>query len=284
MIINLKGMKEMQNWKRVLLLVAVVIALLASGGAALYKFIIVPKYIEPILVSVSTVMRDPDIQDTIVNVADDLSDKGVIDENVLKNYLRKAKRYTTAERVAMSGTRTTKSSSTDNSEKNTNNDEKITDAQYAKSVLGIDEMSLSSNNTENARVNESYSSKYSSYNNDDDDLLEIEYGPDSETDEIQQKYLDSSDKADTMGSEVSKAVSDTRAGILYNKIMSAMTASERAVFFSVVAKTDVNQLMQMYKTSNKSGAKQYLQSVLESNEYSEAVEIFFKYAPLLIEE
>ena len=98
------------------------------------------------------------------------------------------------------------------------------------------------------------------------------------------KYLDSSDKADTMGSEVSKAVSDTRAGILYNKIMSAMTASERAVFFSVVAKTDVNQLMQMYKTSNKSGAKQYLQSVLESNEYSEAVEIFFKYAPLLIEE
>ena len=274
----------MQNWKRVLLLVAVVIALLASGGAALYKFIIVPKYIEPILVSVSTVMRDPDIQDTIVNVADDLSDKGVIDENVLKNYLRKAKRYTTAERVAMSGTRTTKSSSTDNSEKNTNNDEKITDAQYAKSVLGIDEMSLSSNNTENARVNESYSSKYSSYNNDDDDLLEIEYGPDSETDEIQQKYLDSSDKADTMGSEVSKAVSDTRAGILYNKIMSAMTASERAVFFSVVAKTDVNQLMQMYKTSNKSGAKQYLQSVLESNEYSEAVEIFFKYAPLPIEE
>ena len=177
----------MQNWKRVLLLVAVVIALLASGGAALYKFIIVPKYIEPILVSVSDVMRDPDIQDTIVNVADDLSDKGVIDENVLKNYLRKAKRYTTAERVAMSGTRTTKSSSTDNSEKNTNNDEKITDAQYAKSVLGIDEMSLSSNNTENARVNESYSSKYSSYNNDDDDLLEIEYGPDSETDEIQQK-------------------------------------------------------------------------------------------------
>ena len=104
MIINLKGMKEMQNWKRVLLLVAVVIALLASGGAALYKFIIVPKYIEPILVSVSDVMRDPDIQDTIVNVADDLSDKGVIDENVLKNYLRKAKRYTTAERVAMSGT------------------------------------------------------------------------------------------------------------------------------------------------------------------------------------
>ena len=39
-------------------------------------------------------------------------------------------------------------------------------------------------------------------------------------------------------------------------------------YSSVLKKTDVNKMMQMYKTSDKSGAKQYLQSVLENDEYS----------------
>lgn len=274
----------MKRWKRILVLVVIVIMLLGAGGFSLYKFVIVPKYIEPVLVSMSTVMRDPDVQDTIIDIADKLSEENVIDENILKNYLRKAKRYTTEERIAMSGTRTSKSGNEEKSDTKTEDSSKLTDAQYAKSVLGITDVKTDASNTKDARVNESYSSKYSAYNQEDDDILASEYEQNSEIDEIQREYLDDNSKADSISPEVDKAVSDTRAGILYDKIMKAMSASERAVFFSVVAKTDVNKMMQMYKTSDKSGAKQYLQSVLENDEYSDAVEIFFKYAPLLIEE
>lgn len=274
----------MKNWKRILVLVVTVIMLLGIGGFSLYKYVIVPKYIEPVLVSMSTVMRDPDVQDTIVDIADKLSEDGVIDENILKNYLRKAKRYTTEERIAMSGTRISKSSNEETSDTKTKDNENLTDAQYAKSVLGITDVKTDASNTKEARVNESYSSKYSAYNQENDDVLASEYDQDSEIDEIQREYLDTESKVDTISPEVNKAVSDTRAGILYDKIMKAMSASERAVFFSVVAKTDVNKMMQLYKSSDKSGAKQYLQSVLENDEYSNAVEIFFKYAPLLIEE
>lgn len=273
----------MKRWKRILVLVVIVIMLLGAGGFSLYKFVIVPKYIEPVLVSMSTVMRDPDVQDTIIDIADKLSEENVIDENILKNYLRKAKRYTTEERIAMSGTRTSKSGNEEKSDTKTEDNENLTDAQYAKSVLGITDLK-SNANTKDARVNESYSSKYSAYNQEDDDILASEYEQNSEIDEIQREYLETDSKAEAMSPEVDKAVSDTRAGILYDKIMKAMSASERAVFFSVAAKTDVNKMMQMYKTSDKSGAKQYLQSVLENDEYSDAVEIFFKYAPLLIEE
>ena len=274
----------MKRWKRILVLVVIVIMLLGAGGFSLYKFVIVPKFIEPVRVSMSTVMRDPDVQDTIIDIADKLSEENVIDENILKNYLRKAKRYTTEERIAMSGTRTSKSGNEEKSDTKTEDSSKLTDAQYAKSVLGITDVKTDASNTKDARVNESYSSKYSAYNQEDDDILASEYEQNSEIDEIQREYLDDNSKADSISPEVDKAVSDTRAGILYDKIMKAMSASERAVFFSVVAKTDVNKMMQMYKTSDKSGAKQYLQSVLENDEYSDAVEIFFKYAPLLIEE
>lgn len=58
--------------------------------------------------------------------------------------------------------------------------------------------------------------------------------------------------------------------------------SGKSIFFSVIRKADTNKLLEL--RNDKLGAKEYLQSILDNDEYSKAVEIFYKYAPMLYEE
>lgn len=271
----------MSLWKKILLIVGGVIALLAIGGVSLYKFVIVPKYIEPVLVSASTALKDSEVQDAIAEIGTDLVDRGVIDENTLRNYMRKARKYTSAEQDS-----TTRSSRLDSNntlsqtdgmldtETSTSNsgDETTIQSQSAKSSLGIKNIKTAERTDAEARVNESYSQKFNS-----DRASEMEM-------ENENSYTFDKSNTEELTPEAQKAISDTRAKKLYDKIMGAMSLHERTVFFSVVEKADTDKLMTLYKNSDREGAKEYLQSVLSGNEYSEAVEIFFKYAPLLFEE
>ncbi len=272
----------MSLWKKILLIAGGVIALLVIGGVSLYKFVIVPKYIEPVLVSAATALKDSEVQDAIAEIGADLADRGVIDENTLRNYMRKARKYTSAEQGSTTSSSRLDSNDmlsqtdgiSDNTGTDTKNsgDETTIQSQSAKSSLGIKNIKTAERTDAEARVNESYSQKFNS-----DRVSDMEM-------ENENAYTFDKSNTEELTPEAQKAISDTRAKKLYDKIMGAMSLHERTVFFSVVEKADTDKLMTLYKNSDREGAKEYLQSVLSGNEYSEAVEIFFKYAPLLFEE
>ena len=280
----------MSLWKKIVLIVIAAIAVLAIGGVSLYNFVIVPRYIEPVIASASEALKDAEIQDVITDVAKDLVDRGVIDETTFENYMREAEKYTSAgassgamsssseyslntDRAA-SETDSVNSSGADGNAADSYNETTI-QTQSARSALGMANVRTSEDNDSEARVNESYSRKYSTNNDEEEEQAALEE---------EQLYAFNEDTSEELDPETQAAISESRAERLYDRIMSAMTMHERAVFFSVIERADTNTLMTMYNTSDKEGAKEYLQSILSNDEYSEAVEIFFKYAPMLLEE
>ena len=277
----------MSLWKKIVLIVIAVIAVLAIGGVSLYNFVIVPRYIEPVIASASEALRDSEIQDVITDVAEDLVDRGVIDETTFNNYMRQAEKYTSesassgtvsSSYSSGSGRVTSGTSSADvNDEEDTaaGYDETTVQSQSARSSLGVANVRTSEDGDSEAKVNESYSRKYSTSNDEEEEQAALEE---------EQQYTFDQGTSEELDPEVQEAISESRAKRIYDRIMSAMTMHERAVFFSVIERADTNTLMTMYNTSDKEGAKEYLQSILSNDEYSEAVEIFFKYAPMLLEE
>lgn len=267
--------------KKILLIVGGVLIALIIAGLSIYNFIIVPKYIEPVLTSASELLKDSEIQETLTTLAEDLADQGVIDNTTLKNYMKKAKKYSkntdiysmqnTDEKdaAAQSGSRITTTGSGSKSS---------SVVSSTKSSLGITEvrsMDEEDDLKENAKINQSYSKKFS-----EDNIYSLEQADDEMEYSLDSAVTD--EKAAEL--EVKEAIGSSRASRLYDKIIKAMSAKERSVFFSVIGKADTNTLISLYQTSDRAGAKQYLQSILDNGEYSEAVEIFFKYAPLLLEE
>ena len=274
----------MRLWKKILVLVAAAVTILVIGGIAVYKFIVVPKYIEPVLITASSALRNADVQDAITEIAEDLADRGIINEATLKNYMRQARKYTSAEKSSTS----VYSSRTNmfNEDKplvdensvgqriNTGNDNDTTlTAQTSRSSLGVNTVRSSEDSDGYARINETYSNKFNTDHSDD-----------VNTDEEPEMLTLDQQASEELSPKAKEAISSSRANSLYNKIINAMSMHERTVFFSVIGKADTDKLMSLYKNSDRSGAKEYLQSILSSDEYAEAVDIFFRYAPLLLEE
>lgn len=285
----------MSLWKKILLTAAAAVAVLAAGGAALYHFVIVPKYIEPVIASAADALKDSEIQDMITDVAEDLAGRGVIDEETFENYMRKAEKYTSAGAASeaaselrgrysssgrtASGTGRVSSAAEEETESRGEEelDETTVQSQSAKSSLGVANIKTSEGvDPADAKINESYSSKFSAEGRREEQLEEdLEFEEQYTFDEGEEEELDPA---------VQEALSESRAKRIYQNIMSAMSLHERTVFWSVIEKADTDRLMTMYQTSDEEGAKEYLKSILNNDEYSEAVEIFFKYAPLLLEE
>ncbi len=255
--------------KKIVLIAVAVIAALTVSGMTVYKLIIVPKYIEPLLDSAAEMMKDSDVQDTVTSIAKDLADRGVLDENTFREYMRKSRQYTSSSMTSdssndmpVSGERINTSSVYDE-----NNSSEETDKENLGSSLGIERARvLEKSDTSEAKVNESYSKRFNENNLSDGDW--IENGRYTLDDAVSGEKINTADKS--------------RASNLYDKIVGAMSMSERSVFFSVIGKADTNKLLEL--RNDKQGAKEYLQSILDNDEYAKAVAIFYKYAPLLYEE
>ena len=258
--------------KKIVLITVAAVAALTVSGMSIYKLIIVPKYIEPLLDSAAEMMKDSDVRNTITSIAADLADRGVLDENTFKEYMRKSRQYASSSMTSdssddmpVSGERINTSSVYD---ENTSSEE--SDKENLSSSLGIERARvLEKSDTSEAKVNESYSKRFNENNLSDGDW--IENGRYTLDDAISGGKINTTNTTDK-----------SRASKLYDKIVGAMSMSEKSVFFSVIGKADTNKLLEL--RNDKQGAKEYLQSILDNDEYSEAVAIFYKYAPMLYEE
>ncbi|HIT84529.1 MAG TPA: hypothetical protein IAA60_01355 [Candidatus Ornithomonoglobus intestinigallinarum] len=268
----------MTLWKKIVLLVIAAAAVIAAGGAAVYNWIIVPKYIEPVIASASEALRDEDVQDVLTDVAQDLVRRGVIDETTFNNYMRQAEKYTAeteTERETGGRDRTSIPSAEPQTDGGTDAvDDTMIQAQTARSSLGVANVRTSEDADGEAKINDSYSKRFGTEEREADERRQEE--------EIERYTLDQ-ESAEELDPSVQEALDETRAKRIYDRIMAAMSAHEKAVFWSVMGQTDADTLLSLYQTGDESGAKEYLRSVLSDDEYSEAVAIFFKYAPMLME-
>lgn len=259
----------MDTWKKILIIIASAAAVLVLGGICIYKFFVVPKYIEPVIISASTALRDADVQEVMIDLAQDLNDKGVIDNSTLRNYMNQAKKYVNSQNQTdldfEEGDQDSISAGVEIDERiDTAKDNDTTSVSTSTSSLGIATIKVvgdteQSNSSSVPKSEESYSQKFN----------------------ISNEYADEEDDHDN--SEESGMISDEEAKTIYNKIMAAMSSHEKNVFFSVIGKADTNKLMALYASSDKAEAKEYLMSILGEAEYEEALSIFYKYAPMLME-
>lgn len=252
-------------WKKIVLIVVVAGVLLFAAGMSIYKFVIIPKYIEPVLISASSALRDSDVQDIMIKIAQELEEKGVIDKATLRNYTNKANQYSNSVNYDMDA----EPEYDDQGRASTTKSENDTvTAKAGKSSIGIKTIKVNDSDATEGASSERYSQEFNMSNS-------------------AEQYISAEEKnlvLDKNGDNtVTGEISSSRANSLYNRIMDAMTAHEKSVFFGVLAKADTSELLEVYKAGDKSDAKEYLQSILSSAEYSEAVSIFYKYAPMLME-
>ena len=77
----------MKRWKIILISVILALLLLGGGGICVYRFFIVPRYLEPLLQTAVTILESEEVQKEISSLVKDFSDQGLLDEELLKQYL-----------------------------------------------------------------------------------------------------------------------------------------------------------------------------------------------------
>lgn len=77
----------MKRWKIVLIAAIPTLALLIGGGVCVFRFFIVPRYVEPLLETAATILESEEVQKEISELARDFADQGLLDDELLKQYL-----------------------------------------------------------------------------------------------------------------------------------------------------------------------------------------------------
>lgn len=260
----------MELWKKILIVVASVLLVFLSIAIGVYNFYIVPKYIEPALEFASSALMNPEYQDLLSELAGDLMDEGILDQYTAKTYLRKSRKYTSVGRNYASSNKNSFDDIDidDIFNKDEDEEEKKRDTNLLigtkRTSIGI-EMIRSDNDFPDAEPSgyHSYSEKQDiiDQNKEADDIT-----PDNEENNV--------------GDELTFEDDNSGNG-LYSKIFKAMKQHERATFLSVISKVDITEIISLYNMGDKTGIKQHLQSRLSEEQYKEALDIFYRYAPLL---
>ena len=77
----------MKKLQKILIGAVTAAAVLAAGAAIIFKTVVVPKYIEPILETAALVLNDDDVKKDIAALAEEYAKKGLIDKNLVEKYM-----------------------------------------------------------------------------------------------------------------------------------------------------------------------------------------------------
>ncbi len=257
----------MEMWKKILIVVASVLLVFSGIAVGVYNFYIVPKYIEPALEFVSSALMDSEYQDLLSELASDLMDEGILDQYTAKTYLRKSRKYTSAGKNNASSNKNSFDDIDIDDILNEDEDSKKKDDNLLigtkRTSIGI-EMIRSDKDYPDAEPSgyHSYSEKQDIIDQNKEDDVAFDDSENIENDEI---VFDK----------------DNSGNGLYSKIFKAMKQHERATFLSVISQIDLTEIISLYNMGDKTGIKQHLQSRLSEEQYKEALDIFYRYAPLL---
>lgn len=221
--------RALKRWKLVLAAVISAIIIIAAGAFAVFHFYVVPRYIEPVLETLSGILNDEEVQEEISEAAKELSEKGLIDSKLVDDYINSIKKP-----------------------ENTNEDSEIENSNINDDSYYDEENSVGA---KNIKVQDGEEKKYG-------------YGNSS----------NSSKESHQADRDVSDLLSESEKN-LYDRIKSEVDAKDLSRAYELLDKIDMSHVRSLL--SDRAALKEYITSVLSEEEYSEAMELYLKYAYLI---
>lgn len=218
--------RTLKKWKLVLGAVVLAIVLIAVGGFAVFRLYLVPRYIEPMLETMSGILNDEEVQTEISEAAKELAQKGLIDSKLVDDYINSIKKP--------------EDPGDDSESENSNSN---SDSYYDEE---------NSVGAKNIKVQDGEEKKYG--------------------------YGNSSKESHKADSDVLDSLSESEKN-LYDRIKSEVDAKDLARAYELFDKIDMNRVRGLI--SDRAALKEYITSVLSEEEYSEAMELYLKYAYLI---
>lgn len=266
----------METWRKILIGIIAFLAVVFIGGFYIYNYYIIPTYIEPALQLASDALKDKEVQSLLAELADDLVDEGVLNQETAKNYIRQTnKQNRTSEPIEEENELESILTEEDIQEQFLN-PESTTKPRDTESMI----VAFSSNSNigiETIKSDEDQSEKKtSSYHTYSDKQAYI-----AKNQGIDHNIAAKKDEAKEDGEFVDIETDKNTATTLYNRVINAMAPQERTVFYTVLTKVSVAELRTLYSAGDKEGIKTHLKERLDTQIYKSAVSIFYKYAPLL---
>lgn len=255
-----------KRWHIIVITFIAVVAALAAGGSAFYKYYIVPKYLSPIIEEVKDRIQEPDIVESLYSGAVRLHDEGILEDESFTSFVRAYKDFNkNDEKVARQVLE-----QKEESDISTGNDSNTVMARYASSKVGVEMIQINDGEAV-GKAETRYSTERTSDRIKAEDVISAE------------KIIAEKEQDNLPGDIENKPEDDEEAekkAQAYAKLKESMTADEFAAFLSIMSKLDENTLKGYI--NDKEGLKQYLHSRLSDSEYSQIVNLGYKYAGVLL--
>ena len=249
----------MKKIKIILVAVITAVIILAAAGVGIYKFYLVPNYIEPALVKVTEVMEDDEFSTGITKQIKRLYDQGKLTGAQIEEYLAKH----------------SSELKSDNAEEDIslqNENEEDSEA-FAQDENGVEQQN---ENDVNSQLGIE-SVKIKDENDESSNDSRIHYYKDDDSNNNSSSESSASDKT-VSKSELRTMSSDE----LYEKAKSIMSASDFSRAMAIKNKIDISTAVSM-KNQGMDALNSYLQSALTENEYLDALDLYVKYESCLTE-
>lgn len=251
----------MKKWKIIVISVLAVAAVLAVGGSLFYNYYIVPKYINPVVDRVSTYLKDDKVLEELYDEAERLHEDGVIEDDTYSDFIRAYKKHESNNEE--SAKEILEAADEENFEEEENADSSVT-ARYASNKVGV-EIIKTNDGSNTGKSNMTYSSERTSDRVKAEDVVEAE----KVLDNTEEPVVDENDSIDEQ----------VESG--YEILKKNMSSDEYSAFVSIMRKLDIDTLMKY--ASDKEQLKAYMHSCLTDEEYSNIVNLGYKYAYLFMQ-
>ncbi len=242
----------MKKWQIMLISTILGVALITVAGIMIYRYWVVPNYIQPMVDELGEYVQEETILDRLYIEAEKLHDDGVMEDETYSNFVRAYNEY------------------------------KRDDLAYAQEILAA-------NDTENDLDSQknSVGTKYASYKvgieiikvNDDEDRngrADVEYSDERATDRVKAEDIIKAEKIIEEEEKKQKATpTPDIVSSAYAKLRANMTADEFSTFTSIMRKLDIGELRSYL--GDKEGLKAYLHSKLTNEDYSSIINLGYKY-------
>lgn len=256
----------MKKWQIITISSAFALVLLIAGGMLFYKMYIVPKYLEPVVNRVSEYLSSEDVLDELYSQAERLHEGGVLDDQTYVDFIQSYKKHNqNSEQMARAILGEKEDSSLENDESNSQS------TRYAANRIGV-EIIKTNDDDNNGKASLKYSTERTSDRIKAEDIVEAE------------KILSEENKEqDEMTAE--DIVENRDVESAYSKLKNHMTKDEFSLFVSIMQKMDIGTLTSYTDGSNfdKAGLQKYMHSLLTDKEYSQIVNLGYKYAYVFLD-
>lgn len=249
---------KLKKWHIVTGISLIGVTLIIIGASFIYKYFILPRYIEPVVEDIRAYLQDDTVLNALYEEAVKLHEDGVMDDATYTTFLRAySEHFRNDEEYAR------RILATKNENTNPVNEETALRTKYASHKVGIEIIKVNDGEgSGNADIK--YSDERTSNRIKAEDYVEAE--------QIIEKAENSSEPT-----EEPDAVKSA-----YEKLKSKMTASDFSKFTKIMAKLHIPTLKTFI--SDKEGLKAYLHSELNDEEYKDIVNLGYKYIYVFLED